>query len=81
MNEEKQKILEMLLKNAEEPSDIENGTGTFTTYRTEYLINDIADLIFDAKISAEMTESIKRYDQAREDGTLDKHFPTLSTGR
>lgn len=73
----KQKILEILIKNAEEPEDIKDGRGTFTTFRTEYLINDIADLIFDAKIDVEMTESIKRYEQAKEDGTLDKHFPKI----
>lgn len=37
----------------------------------------VKDMIFFAKIDVEMTESIKRYDQAKEDGTLDKHFPSL----
>lgn len=36
------------------------------------------DVAYEAgKIDATMTESIKRYDQAKEDGTLDKHFPAL----
>lgn len=43
----------------------------------ETIKKHLADALFDAKISAEMTESIKRYEQAKEDGTLDKHFPTL----
>ena len=37
----------------------------------------IKDMIFFAKIDVEMIESIKRYDQAKEDGTLDKHFPSI----
>lgn len=37
----------------------------------------IRDVVFLAKIDAEMTESIKRYNQAKADGTLDKHFPMI----
>jgi hypothetical protein len=39
----------MLLDNAEEPSDIKNGVGTFTTFRVEYLINDILSKVKEAR--------------------------------
>ncbi len=45
----KQKALEILLENAEEPEAIKDGTGTFTTFRTEYLINDISALCAQAQ--------------------------------
>ena len=32
----------------------------------------------EGKREAIMEESVKRYEQAKEDGTLDKHFPVLS---
>ncbi len=38
-------ILNMLLQEAEEPADIEDGRGTFTTYRCEYLINAIVNIL------------------------------------
>ncbi len=41
------------------------------------LVKFIEDLIFDTKIEVEMLEGVKRYNQAKEDGTLDKHFPKL----
>lgn len=40
-------------------------------------LNFVKDLIFFAKVDVEMMEGIKRYDQAKEDKTLDKHFPKL----
>jgi hypothetical protein len=40
----------MLLDNAEEPSDIKNGVGTFTTFRVEYLINDILSKVKEARL-------------------------------
>lgn len=38
----------------------------------------IKELLHNQRIEIEMTESIKRYDQAKEDGTLDKHFPSIN---
>ena len=35
----------------------------------------------EGKDDAVMEESIKRYDQAKEDGTLDKHFPVIGKAR
>jgi len=40
-----QRILGMLKSNAEEPEEIKDGKGTFTTFRVEYIINDIKSLI------------------------------------
>ena len=52
----------MLLENAEEPDDIKDGSGTFTTYRTEYLINDIEKLRQDTLSSykAHLIEEIEK---------------------
>lgn len=41
----KEEILKLLLDNAEEPDDIRDGVGTFVTYRVEYLINDIVEIV------------------------------------
>lgn len=38
---ENTEILKILQNHAEEPDDIKDGTGTFTTFRVEYLIQDI----------------------------------------
>ncbi len=44
-NATREDILKMIKGHAEEPDDISDGEGTFTTFRVEYLINDIMQLI------------------------------------
>jgi hypothetical protein len=45
---EKSEILKMLMDNAEDPVIIKDGTGTFVTFRVEYLINDIKEKLDEA---------------------------------
>jgi hypothetical protein len=38
-------LLDILKDNAEEPDDIADGTGTFTTFRTEYVLDELVAYI------------------------------------
>lgn len=44
----------------------------------EFLSEKIKEAYEAGHTEATMTESIKRYNQAKEDGTLDKHFPKIN---
>lgn len=60
--EERSRILKMVQNHAEEPDDIEYGEGTFTTFRVEYLLDDIVQEFQRVRLQrdAELFEQIKQ---------------------
>jgi hypothetical protein len=73
------KILETLKDNAEEPEDITEGKGTFKTFRVEYLINDIESAISSAVRARdeEFTTDLARASTLFTDPLADEIFKRL----
>lgn len=49
----------IMIDNAEEPEDIQDGIGTFTTFRVEYVINDIVKALDSAYLRGKKDEREK----------------------